>query len=625
MTCKTIFSSLNIIWIVVACLNAIPAVADVPDAILLHHQTDLFVKNNKLYISRSYELKINNRRGDQYAAISIPYSKMNKVSKIEAFIKDKEGITVKRLKSGDIKERSSISDFSFYEDNFVKEFTMIHNVYPYTLCYSYQEQEDAFFYLEHWSPVIDNDVPTLNAILTLDVPLDYKIAHSSHLVDSSTVDTVGMRVKYCWKASYGDQLESEIHSPHKSIYVPGVVIVPNKFKFDQEGSFASWKTYGNWLYRLLDGLSDLPEDEKQHIRSLISNVKEDKEKIRILYHYLQDATRYIYIGIETGGMKPYPASYVAVNKYGDCKALTNYFKSVLSYIGIPSFYTNVQAGDLIKKIDEQFPSMQFNHVILCVPLQHDTVWLDCTSHGPFNYLGTFTQNRRVLLIDKENSQFKKTPALSKKDVLDSRTIQVNCEKENDIIANFHNTYKGESFEILSDLNRSVNDTRKSEIIRKYVIESGIELVDFNLIPSHRDSAFIRLNYTGKANKLFKKYGNELLISLVPFSIPAFKDPKNRKYPVQLDYPVNKLDTIRYQIPLGYQLSVLPKNQTVSSDFGNYSIRFVQNNMEIEVIKNFVLNAGEYTLAQYGDFYKFVKTVYDIENNSYIITKKQDQP
>lgn len=510
-----------------------------------------------------------------------------------------------------------------YEDDFVKEFTLIHNVYPYTLCYSYQEQQDAFLHLDYWLPYIARDVPTQKATLTLDIPLNYKIAYSSQLVDSMRTDTIKERLKYTWKASYMSQIESEIYSPDKSIYLPKVVVVPWKFKYDQEGSFASWKTYGNWICRLLDGSGELPEGEKQQINSLIAGVKNDKEKVRILYHYLQDATHYVNISIKTGGMKPYPASYVAVNKYGDCKALTNYFKSVLSYIGIPSIYTEVESGDLIKKIDVHFPSMQFDHVFLCVPLQKDTLWLDCTSKGPFNYLGAFTQNRPVFLNDKDNSHFTCSPKLSKEDVLDTRTIHVSSEIINDIVASFHNTFKGESFESLSDWTRSVSDSKKSRIIRENFIEPGFEMIDFNLIPAPRDSAFITLNYTARANKLFKKYGNELLISLVPFSIPPFKDPKNRKYPVQLDYPINKLDTIDYLIPVGYQLSGLPKNQIINSAFGNYSIRFLQNNNKIEVVKSFLLNAGDYPLAQYKDFFKFVRAVYDIENSSYIVTKKQD--
>lgn len=623
MIIRTIFSKKNVLWILIIFIKIVPVFADVPDAVLLNQKTNLVIKNNKLTIFRSYELMINNRKGEEYAEVSIPFSKMNKVSNIQAYIKDKDGIIIKKLKSGDIKERNSFNDASFYEDEFVKEFTLIHNVYPYTICYSYQLQKDAFFYLDDWSPAIKTDVPTLDATLTLDVPRDYHVSYYSQLIDKPKIDTIDDHIITSWKSSYSDQIESEIYSPDRSCYIPNVEIVPENFKYDQVGSLASWKTYGNWLSRLLDGLSDLPEEEKLRINSLIDGVQTTKEKIRILYHYLQDATRYINISIETGGMKPYPASYVAINKYGDCKGLSNYFKSILSYIGVPSYYTNVKAGDKIIIINKDFISQQFNHAILCVPLLNDSLWLDCTSDGPFNYLGTFSQNRTAFLIDKEDSHFTRTPTLSKEDVLESRTVHINSETGNNIIADFHTLSKGTSFEELSDLTRSVSDNKKNRIIRDYFIQSGLELLDYSLIHAQRDSAYITLNYTAKADKLYKKYGNELLISLIPFAVPPFKEPKYRKYPVQLDYPINKIDTIDYQIPVEYQLLTLPKNQSFSTPYGSYKICFLKKNNYIEVLKSFTINAGEYPLSQYTDFFKFIKTVYDIENYTYIVTKKQE--
>jgi len=609
------------LWIFIACFIIVPSFAEIPDAELVNQQTVLSVKNNKLYSTCSYELRINNRLGEKYAEISIPYSKMNKISRIEGYIKDKDGIVIKKLKSGDIVERSTMADFSFYEDNFVKEFTLIHNVYPYTIYYSYQMQKDEFFVIEEWIPVINSDIPTLKSRLSLDIPLDYKISFSLNHIDSTKTDTIESRIKYRWMASYSKQYEPEIFTPEKSSNYPKVSIVALKFKYDQEGSFASWKSYGNWEYRLMEGLSYLPEEEQVIIRSLLVGVNDDKEKVRILYHYMQDATRYINISIKTGGMKPYPASYVAKNKYGDCKALSNYFRSVLNSIGINSFYTDIQAGQKIEKTDLTFPSQQFNHIILCVPFPKDTLWLDCTSDGPFNYLGTFTQNRYAFLIEKENSHFEQTPALSTKDVLESRTIHIHSESENNIIAGFNTVSRGETFELLKELSSSVSDSRKSQYIRNNIIESGLDLIDYQLLPSNRDSTFITLNYTAKADKLFKKYGSELLIPLIPFRIPVFKEPKDRKNPVQLNFPINKQDSIIYEIPAGYQISGMPKDLLINSEFGNYTISYQQKKNLVVVFKSFILKAGDYTLSQYKDFYAFVKKIYDSENYSYIITKK----
>jgi len=594
--------------------------AQIGDAIFTNYQTNISIINYKLYITRSYELLINNRSGEEYAKIRIPYSKMNRVSKVEAYIKDKNGTIVNKLKPSDIIDRSTMADFSLYEDNFVKEFTLIHNVYPYTICYNYHEQQAEFFYIDSWTPVINKNVPTLCATLNLDIPLKYLVAYRSQFVDDLKIDTIEKRIEYHWKSIYIKQIKSEIYSPDLSNFIPKVEIVPLQFEYDKKGSQNSWIAYGNWENSLLDGLNDLPEAEKLQINSLIKGLHSDVEKVKVLYHYLQDETRYINISIKTGGMKPYPASYVSINKYGDCKALSNYFKSVLDYVGIKSFYTNVYA-DENRKINHDFPSQQFNHVILCVPLQKDTVWLDCTSDGPYNYLGTFTQNREAFLIDKNNSHFARTPSFLKQDVLVIRNILVKSDSADAVVASFRNSYRGQNFENLFTLSHSNSEEEKAQIIRNNLIESNFELVDYKLIPTNRDSTFILFNYNAKADKLFKNYGNDLLIGLVPFYVPPFKEPKTRIYPIQLDYPIYKIDTVEYQIPFGYSITSLGQNKNINSEFGTYKIQFKQKENFVEVVKSFLLYSGSYLLKQYPDFYKFVTNVSEIENNTYIITSK----
>ncbi|VBB47431.1 conserved exported hypothetical protein [uncultured Paludibacter sp.] len=594
------------------------------DAELIDSKTNIEISDGKLIKNESFEIKINNRTGEEYTKITIPFSKLYKVSQLEAYIKNTQGEIVRKLKNNEITQRSNISDFSLYEDDYVKEFTLKHNKYPYYVYYYYQVQENEFINIENWIPVLDSEIPTINAELSLTIPKDYSIRFQNKFVDKPHIDTLEKAITYHWKTTYNEKLKKEKYAPHLSIFLPSVSIIPNEFKFALKGSFYNWNDYINWMFQLIKNTNTLTENEKSKITSQISGIESETEKVRKLYHYLQDNTRYINVSIDKGGIKPYPASYVCENKYGDCKALSNYFKSVLEFVGIKSYYTLVYAGEPNRKQNKDFPDDIFNHIILYVPLKNDTVWLDCTSKGPFNYLGTFTQNRDALVIDDVNGGFVYTPALKPEDVLEVRNINISYEKDQPTKINFKNNLKGEMFEKIRQLEHSYNEHEKDYILRNYIVDDELEMTDYQIIKKERDDKSIQLIYNAKSSNIYKKYGNEIVVSNIPFEIPKIEKPSERKLPVQIDYPVYKLDTLNYNFPEGYTLSNKPEDFSILSiPFGSYSMKFIPKENFIQVIKSMQIYPGEYPLEKYQEFYNFINIILNFEKGKHIILKSKN--
>ncbi len=589
------------------------------DAELVKTTTDIVVSNDKLIKNESFEIKINNRNGEKFSKVSIPYSKTIKVKKIDAFLKNSEGETIRKLKNDEITVRSDISHFSLYEDDFVKEFTLKHNVFPYYVCYSYQIEESEFIHIENWIPILDTEIPTQKAELSLTIPSDYSFRFKNQFIDEPTIDVANKTKKYNWKATYYQKLKSEKLSPPIIDFLPAVIIIPDEFKYVIQGNFEDWKGYVNWASQLIKNINTLTENEKIIVKSKISGVENETEKIKTLYHYLQDNTRYINVSINKGGVKPYPASYVCDNKYGDCKALTNYFMSVLEFIGIKSYYTIIYGGEPNRKIDKDFASDKFNHIILYVPLKNDTIWLDCTSKGPFDYLGTFTQNRDALVVDNVNGGLLRTPELKPNDVLEKRNITITQENNKPTKILFDNNFRGKMFDMIRQLENSYNNQEKDNILRNYIIEDGFEMIDYQINRINRDDKDIQLTYQATSNNIYKKYGNELVLSNIKFDIPQIETPTERKLPIQIDYPIFKIDTVNYNIPEGYILSNKLQDISMSeSPYGHYSIHFQQKDNSIQVIKKMLINSGIYPLNEYQNFYDFCNKILNFENTKHII-------
>jgi len=376
-----------------------------PPAELLFHKTFVEFTGNKVITEHYYDIRINEPEGASYGEVVMPYSDISKISAISAVILDRNGRKVRTIRKSEMTDRSAISSISFYEDEYYKEFNAKHNVYPYRVVYSYTSVEKEFITLVNWVPVLDPEVPTLDAELVVEVPAETQIRYGGReIVDPAVVEN-GPTTTYTWKASYEQQNEDNILTPHFTEMYPWLRVIPVEFSFDKPGSSSSWTEFGDWVCDINEGMDELPEAEKMKIDRVIVGDTDDLEKIRKLYRRLQDETRYVSISFETGGYKPYPASYVAEKKYGDCKALTNYFKSVLAYSGIDSYYTLVYAGEKHLAVDTSMVCPQFNHAILMVPVNGDTLWLDCTTKRPFGNIGSSIQDRLALATKRGKSRF----------------------------------------------------------------------------------------------------------------------------------------------------------------------------------------------------------------------------
>lgn len=564
-----------------------------------------------------YEIQIKNRDGDKYSRISIPFTKTSKVYDITAYLYDKNGKEIRKLKKSEITECSNYSDESFFTDEKLKQFTMQHNDYPYTLKYTYTQKAEHFPYICFWSPILNRDIPTYHSKLTVTVPNHFKIRYKTKGNFISSTDSNSTTTTYTWTSFYLSQIHRESFSPPFNNLATWVKIFPESFYYEDEGSYRSWIEFGNWNQRLLSGLSDLPESEISHLKEKVEGIADDKEKIRALYHYLQDATRYINVSIGTGGLKPYPASYVASNKYGDCKALANYFKVCLSHFGIKAYYSLINAGDAIPLLDENFPSLQFNHVILFIPINNDTLWVDCTSSNAFGYVGTFIQNRESLVTEIDKSRLLKVPALSPDAVLELRNIKARITGTDIVNLEVKCLYKGDKYELLASIDNNLPESKKKEYITENFIEFNNVLEDYEISQVHRDSAQIELKYNALGEKI-KNYGSELLLSVNKLSIPITELPSSRTLPVQINYPIYKIDSLEYSIPECYSIKAVPENLEIKNQFGMYHIEFKVRNNQVFVIKSFLLQPGYYEITTYKDLFSFLSRIRMNEKNNHII-------
>ncbi len=587
---------------------------------VLEYHTDISIEKGRLIKETSILIQINDKSSDWISDVEIAYGEDEKMEILEAAILNTKGEVLRKLKKKEIISRSDISRGTFYENNFIKEFKLKWHQYPYRIKYVYRKTADDFMYISRWHPVLYKNIPVQKASLKVRLPKTYEVFmdYSDSLTHQTTI--LADHIAFSWEGSYSTQLKSEAFGINFREALPSVTIVPKQFHYSLDGQFDSWSSYGKWHAQINSGLDKLTEKEKIVVDKLIDGLDDKKEISKKLYHYMQANTRYINVAIDEGGLVPYPASYVCTNKYGDCKALTIYMKALLKHAGIASYYTIIFAGSNPVRINESFPSQQFNHVILNVPLEKDTIWLENTANYlPFNYLGTFTQNRMALMIDGSNSRLISTPRLIADEVLEESQYHILLNKQGNGTLEASKILRGSEFEAYKYLSVEINEKDHEEYLREDLPIKNIDQIEWSISQPDSDRAMLLLDLSVTMENQFRMLGKSIAFSLFPIYSSPIKKHNTRMGDIRINYPIYKSDSTVIDLPFMPQYQVkLPPEIAIESVYGLYGASYVLSDSKIHVTRYFKLYANDYPKGDYPEFYAFMKSIEDSQLKSIIV-------
>ncbi|MBC7422682.1 MAG: DUF3857 domain-containing protein, partial [Ferruginibacter sp.] len=422
----------------------------------------------KAIIYHKYALTIMNPGGDDAAKFVEQYDQLINIKDIDGALYDATGKKVKALKNSDVKDISGTSESSLADDNRLKMHDFNCKLYPYTIEYESAIELKGILNFPRWMPIKGDKYAVEKSKLIVQCPLDYKLRFKTfNYAAAPKISTEKQSLIYEWGIEKLPAVEEEKYEPEWYEMTPAVFLAPADFEIQHyAGNMVDWKGFGLFMYQLNLNRDVLPDNIKQQVHQLTDNILSTKEKIKVLYEFMQRNTHYISVQLGIGGWQTFDAAYVATKGYGDCKALSNYMHSLLKEAGIKAYATLVEAGENKNSFLADFPSHQFNHVIICIPQATDTIWLECTSQTmPMGYLGSFTCNRKALLIDEAGGTLVNTPVYKKSDNLQTRKITATVNQEGQLAASIITNYRAEQQDDLHGLLAAVSKDRLSEILK----------------------------------------------------------------------------------------------------------------------------------------------------------------
>ncbi len=582
------------------------------DAVIREMNTNVEVFSpEKVVYDTKYVITILKESGKDKALFHERYDKFSSISNISATVYDSEGNKVKSIPQNEIGDFASVSGFSLYEDSRVKVIDPKYSVYPYTVEYTFQQKYNSAYYIGGWSALQGYNTSIESFNFKLKAPSDFKYHFKEYNLDQPGEKEIKEdELLRIWAIKNYKAIQKELLSSFSEDYIPEVVIVPDQFVMDgYTGRLSTWNDFGLYINKLNEGKNDIPQETVAKVRAMFEEGMSDYEKIAIAYKYSQDKNRYVSIQEGIGGHQPFSAETVDRLSYGDCKALSNYVVSLLKELGYDAHYTLVYSGEG-QNTDKEFVNDYFNHIIACVPLENDTIWLECTSsHYPCGYMGGSTDDRNVLLVKDNGGEIVKTPSYSVNDDIVFTKTTVNISIEDASKVKSHIVYKGVHFSEELGLTLMDETDRRKSIIRSINIPN-FELDSYKVTPYRERKPRIEKDLDILIPVFGSMMGDRLIFQLNLMNQLTNTPPysRNRVSPVLISRPYSENDSIAYNIPEGFKMEALPKEVHLVSEFGEYhsSAKLIDQSIVYE--REFIINKGHYPKEKYNDFVEFVESV-----------------
>lgn len=607
------------------------ATFDLPDSlksktntIVLNDETVFTIINSqKTTTSKISDVIILNKYATSRSEIVLYYDKFTTITKALVEEIDEKNKVTNKFNLKDFKDYSATGN-DVATDGRYKVLTLISRSYPFRFRLSYEIEKNHTFSYPRWSPQKGEGEFIVKSSLKVINKSKASFRYQNINISDPEINSTDAEKIYLWEVSNVLPYKYESYNYYKENYAPIVRLAPNEFSMDgYPGDLSSWSSFALWINKLNEGKNTLTSDQLKEIKSLIKESDTNIEKIRKVYNYMQNRTRYVSIQLGIGGLQPFDASFVHEKSYGDCKALSFYTKSLLEAIGITSYYTLIEAGRHPDELNEAFTYDPFNHVILTVPLEKDTVWLECTSQtNPFGYLGTFTSDRKALLIDQNGGKLISTTSYTENDNIQITTAKVNLDKKGSAYASIERSYMG--IEVENDGFQYMLLKTKDDQDKWFYDElswGDFKVSDYKLKEISDDfvpSAGFTIDL--EINQLAKNSVNRLFLKPAHFTDISYMTLKEltRKKDLYIRYPYSQIDTIYYNFPDAYHVEKSLEDVEINNKYGSFSRKIEVNENGIKYIRRFVIKKGKYSPEEYSKFKEFIRDVQKFDRQQLVM-------
>lgn len=627
-------------WMHAVASAPLPAHDEKTDAVLLYEERNVNVQSaDKIKTQVRVVYKILRPSGREYGVAAVPFNAHSKINGLRGWcipaqgkdyeVKDKEAVEVAIPK---IEGSELISDVRI-------KLLQIPAPDPGNIIgYEYEEDEQPLVLQDVWD--IQREIPVRETHYSLQLPAGW--AYKAFWINYPEIKPTESGSQLAWTVSDITAIRRETDMPPVD-GVSGQMVVSF---FPQGGAstrgFTNWQEMGNWYRTLTSDRRNASPEIKRQVATLTASASTQLDKIRALAQFVQRDIRYVAIELGIGGYQPHPAADIFNHRYGDCKDKATLLSSMLSEIGVDSYYVviNSERG----AVSPQVPANReaFDHAILAIKLPPNTaggsvvatvqhprlgtlLFFDPTNElTPLGEIGGYLQSNYGLLVTPEGGELVELPRQPSTTNSIQRIGKLTLDPMGTLSGEVSETRVGDRARTQrsqlrtvtkdTDRIRAIEDLLAGSLSTFHITQASVSNLNQTDLPFGFHYKFEAQNYAKNAGGLLLV--RPRVLGVKSSGILETKEP--RKFAIEFPGPSRDTDTFEIAIPTGYVVDDVPPPVDADYSFASYHSKTEVKGNLITYTRTFEVKELSVPVARADELKKFYRTIAGDERNTAVL-------
>ncbi len=578
-------------WLRAAAQEKVPEYDKDTNAVILLDETQTTVRDNGEIdtLHRQAVRLLRPEAHKDYRWIELGFDSDTKISYLKAWTIESSGHEI-AASPKDLVQRSYLTDMEYADIKM--EMLPIPEPDPGNVIgFEYVQRKRPYIFEDDW--YFQDRAPVVRARFELHLPQGWEVTTKwfNHAEQEPQNSSGG---EYEWEVDNLPKVEVEPDMPPWEAVAgwAGIKYFPRDPAMRSKTN-GSWNDMGLWYIALTKDRRVASPQIKQKVSELTSGLTDPLQKMNVLADYMQKNIRYMAISIGIGGYQPHPASEVFAHQFGDCKDKATLLSSMLSEIGIQSYY--VMINDQRGTTHPDYPSMSFDHLILAIQLPDNVpdtalysvvrdpklgrllIFDPTNEHVPLGYLPWYLQQNYGLLVAPDGGELIELPLLPATTNRLLRTAKFTLSPGGDLLGDVQEVQWGGPAAQWRQTFLEKEPSKRVEVFEHFLAGS---LNDFTLTAASLgnldtyDQTF-SLNYKFVSHSYASTVGDLLFVrpgvvrGVNTGMLRLFTEQKPRKYPVEFQEAGRQDNVFDISLPAGYVVDGLPKPVQVDCDYASY--------------------------------------------------------